>query len=131
MSKSRPFGVTVLAILAGVAAVLAAIHALQFLGILKFDTGIFSVRYTNIWYAIMWGLMVWVYVWLVQMLWNVQPQGWLFLVVITIFNLCMAAVYVVGGEEVSTISASILVNALILIYCLLPNVRKAFGPTVA
>ena len=30
--KERPIGVTILAILAGIAAVIAAIHALQFLG---------------------------------------------------------------------------------------------------
>ena len=37
--KERPIGVTILAILAGVAAVLAAIHALQFLGIFPFVVG--------------------------------------------------------------------------------------------
>ena len=37
--KERPIGVTVLAILAGVAAVLAAINALQFLGIFPFFIG--------------------------------------------------------------------------------------------
>ncbi|MGZ6364976.1 MAG: hypothetical protein ACXWPS_03315 [Ktedonobacteraceae bacterium] len=34
--RSRPIGVTILAILAGIAAVLAAVHALQFLGIFPF-----------------------------------------------------------------------------------------------
>ena len=34
--RGRPIGVTILAILAGIAAVLAAIHALQFLGIIPF-----------------------------------------------------------------------------------------------
>ena len=38
-TKSRPIGVTILAILSGIAAVLAAIHALQFLGILPFFIG--------------------------------------------------------------------------------------------
>ena len=37
--RARPIGVTILAILAGVAAVLAAIHALQFLGIIPFFVG--------------------------------------------------------------------------------------------
>ena len=126
--KERPFGVTVLAILAGVAAVLAAIHTLQFLGIFKFDVGFLSVRYTNFWYALMWGLLVWVYIWLVQMLWNVNPQAWLFLVVITTFNLIMNALYLVGPETTfNMLSVSTLVNALILIYCMLPGVKKAFG----
>ncbi len=40
--KKRPFGVTVLAILAGLAAVLAGVHALQFLGIIPFAFGPFE-----------------------------------------------------------------------------------------
>ena len=125
--KQRPFGVTVLAILAGIAAVLAAIHTLQFLGILKFDVGFFGVRYTNFWYALMWGLLVWVYIWLVQMLWNVRPEAWLFLVVITTFNLIMNALYLIGDATFNMLGLSVIVNALILIYCMLPGVKKAFG----
>ena len=34
--KERPIGVTILAILAGIAAVIAVVHALQFLGIFPF-----------------------------------------------------------------------------------------------
>ena len=40
--KKRPFGVTVLAILAGIAAVLAAVHALQSLGIFPYVLGGFQ-----------------------------------------------------------------------------------------
>jgi len=135
MTKARPFGVTFLAILAGIAALLAAIHTLQFLGIIKFDVGFLSVRYTNIWYAFMWGLMVWVYVWLVKMLWDVDPQAWLFLVVIATFNLILNAVYLVGPESavgpagLTSLGLSVLLNGLILIYCMLPSVRAAFGTT--
>ena len=38
-AKARPVGVTILAILAGIAAVLAAIHALQFLGLFPIVIG--------------------------------------------------------------------------------------------
>ena len=127
MTKSRPFGVTVLAILAGIAAFMAAIHTLQFLGILNFGTGFLSVSYTNIWYAFMWALMVWVYVWLLRMLWNVEYQAWLFLVVIATFNLILDAIYLIGDATFSMLSVSMLVNALILIYAMLPGVRQAFG----
>jgi hypothetical protein len=125
--KARPFGVTVLAILAGIAAVLAAFHTLQFLGIFKVDVGFFSVRVVNFWYALMWGLLVWVYIWLVQMLWNVRPEAWLFLVVITTFNLVMDALYLIGDASFNMVSLSVIVNALTLIYCMLPGVKKAFG----
>ena len=127
MTKARPFGVTFLAILAGIAAFMAAVHTLQFLGILKFS--FLEVRITNFWYAFMWALMVWVYVWLVQMLWKVDPQAWLFLVVITTFNLILSAVYIITDDAFSAQSISVLLNGLILIYCMLPGVRAAFGTT--
>jgi len=77
--KKRPFGVTLLAILAGLAAVLAGVHALQALGIFPYMIGPFSVHAFNFWSFLMWALLVWVYVWLVQMLWRVDKQAWLFL----------------------------------------------------
>ena len=55
----RPFPVTLLAILAGVAAVLAAIHALQGLGIFPYVIGPVKVNTTlNLWNFLMWSLMV-------------------------------------------------------------------------
>lgn len=128
-TKHRPFGATVLAILAGIAAVLAAFHLLQSLGILPFIIGPFTVNTGfNLWNAIMWGLMLWVWVWVAQMLWRVDPQAWLFLAVITVFNLVLNFVYLLGSStQWSDVSASFLVNAVILIYIMLPGVRQAFG----
>ena len=125
--NNRSFGVTVLAVLAGIAAVLAAIHTLQFLGIFPFLFGPFSFRTFNLFYALMWGLLVWVYVWLVQMLWNVDRQAWVFLVIITIFNLCLDFIAILGATTFSDLSLSIFLNAIILIYCMLPGVRREFA----
>ena len=124
--KSRPFGVTVLAILAGLAAVLAGVHALQALGILPYFIGEFKVHAFNFWTFLMWALMVWVYVWLVQMLWNVDKQAWLFLAVITVFNLILDSMFMLGAGEWSDVSLSFILNAIILIYVMLPGVKKAF-----
>jgi hypothetical protein len=76
-------------ILAGVLALIAGIHTLQSLGILPWAIGPFSVRAFSLFNAFMWGLLVWVYIWLIQMLWKVDPQAWLFLAVITVFNLIL------------------------------------------
>jgi len=124
--KSRPFGVTVLAILAGLAAVLAGVHALQALGILPYFIGEFKVHAFNFWTFLMWALLVWVYVWLVQMLWNVDKQAWLFLAVITVFNLILDSMFMLGAGEWSDVSLSFILNAIILIYVMLPGVKKAF-----
>jgi hypothetical protein len=124
----RPFPVTVLAILAAIAAVFAAIHALQGLGIIPYVIGPVSMRAFNFWNFLMWGLMVWVYVWLVRMLWNVDPQAWLFLAVISTFNLILAFMSMLGSTTAfSDVSLTFIVNGLILLYCMLPGTKAAFG----
>ncbi len=124
--KKRPFGVTVLALLAGLAAVLAGVHALQALGFFPYMIGPFSVHAFSFWSFLMWALMVWVYVWLVQMLLRVDKQAWLFLAVITVFNLILDCTVMLGQGEWSDVSLSFIVNAIILIYVMLPGVKDAF-----
>ncbi len=124
--KKRPFGVTVLAVLAAIAAVLAGIHALQALGIFPYILGPFSVHAFSFWSFLMWALMVWVWVWVVQMLWNVDKQAWLFLAVITVFNLILDFTVMLGAASWSDVSLSFIVNALILIYVMLPGVKQSF-----
>jgi hypothetical protein len=125
MEKSRPFGVTILAILAGIAAVLAAIATLRFLGILPI--GPLGFRAFNFWYALLYALLTWVWIWLAQMLWRVDPQAWLFLAIITVFNLTINFVILITGGEWYDVNVSVIVNALILIYIMLPGVRESFG----
>jgi hypothetical protein len=127
--KKRPFGVTVLAILAGVAAVMAGIHALQSLGILPFVLGPFKIHAFSFWSFLMWAMMVWVWVWLVKMLWNVEKEAWLFLAVITTFNLILDFTVMLGEGDWSDVNVSFIVNGIILIYALLPGVKKAFEAT--
>ena len=127
--RERPIGVTILAILAGVAAVLAAIHTLQFLWIIPFVVGPsgYKVHYFSFWYALMWAIMVWIYIWLVQALWRVEPQAWMFLVIVSIFELILGFLSMLGASTWEDVSASIIVSAIILLYCMLPGVRRAFG----
>lgn len=129
--KERPFAVTVLAILSAIAAVFAAVHALQALGILPFFfIGGPSLPSANWWAALMWGLMVWVWVWLTRMLWNVEPAAWMFLAVISVFNLILDTTAIIFGDYGTTFSdysLSFLVNGLILLYVMLPGTKAAFG----
>jgi len=127
MEKERPIGVTILAVLAGAAALVAVYHTLQFLGIISFALGPFEFRNMNLFAALMYGLLVWVYIWLVQMLWKVDPSAWIFLVVITIFNLILDFLGMIGTESGIEYGWSIFLNGIILIYCMLPGVRSAFG----
>jgi len=124
--KKRPFGVTVLAILAGALAVLSGVHALQSLGILPFVIGPFKIQAFSFWSFLMWALMVWIYVWLTQMLWNVERGGWLFCAVISAFNLILDFTMMLGAGQWSDVNIHFLLNAIILIYIMLPGVRRAF-----
>jgi hypothetical protein len=126
-ARRRPIGVTILAVLAGIVAVLAGLHFLQAVGVLPYVVGPVSVRDFNLWYTLMWGLTVWVWVWVVRMLWRVDPWGWLVLMVFASFNLLFDFVALLGTTTVSDLSLSFLLNVVILIYALLPGTRDAFN----
>ena len=51
----------------------------------------------------------------------------MFMAVIAIFNLCLDFVILVTGGSWLDVNFSIIINALILIYMMLPGVREAFG----
>ena len=104
---------------------MAAVYALQSLQI-PTSSDRFQVHAFNFWSFLMWALMVWVWVWLVKMLWQVDKQAWLFLAVITVFNLILDFTVMLGAAEWSDVSLSFIVNALIVIYVMLPGVRKSF-----
>ncbi len=124
--KNRPFGITILAILTGIAAVLAAIHALQALGILPFVIGPFKVHAFSFWSFLMWILMIWVWAWVTQMLWAVDKSAWLFAAVITAFNLILDFTAMLGAANWNDLSVNFLLNAIILLYVLLPSTKRAF-----
>jgi hypothetical protein len=124
---SRPIGVTILAILAGIAALIAAIHTLQFLHLFPFFLGNMAFFGFDLWGAILWGLMTVIWVWVARMLWNVDPQGWLFLVILACLNIGLALLSAIGGTTLAAEVPTIVINGLVLIYCLLPGVKNAFG----
>lgn len=128
MSKRRPFGVTLLAILAIVAALVAVWRTLQALGIAPINIGTVSVYVPSAQWinAFMWVLMALIYLWVFRMLWAVNAQGWLFVTVISILNLVIAVFDIIGGTAFQIMLPVLLVNAIILIYCLLPGTKAAF-----
>jgi len=121
----RPIGVTILAFVAIVLAFLNVIVMLRFLGFLPF-LGVIEGRIFSLWYALLYGLLAYIWAWLAQMLWQMDHQAWMFLAVITIFNLCIDFVVLVTGGTWYDVNLSVIVNALVLIYIMLPGVRGAF-----
>jgi hypothetical protein len=124
--RQRPFSVTILAIVAGLLAVLAAVHLLQALGIVPYVIGPIEIRAFSLLYAIMWGGLLWVWVWLIQMLWRVEPEAWIFLVFISLINMFFDFMMLLGATTWSDVAVSFLLNGLVLLYCMLPSTRRTF-----
>ena len=125
-ARHRPFMVTILAIVAGGLAVLSGLYLLQALGIIPYVIGRFEIRDFSFFHVIMWGLLVWIWGWLVQMLWKVEPQAWVFLVVVSMFNLMLDFFLLLGITSWPDVSLSFLINSLVLLYCMLPGTRRTF-----
>jgi len=128
MARKRPFGITLLAILSLIAVVVAIWRVLQSLGIAPITLGTMSffvpeASWVN---AILWGLMALIYLWVFRMLWAVNPQGWLFVTVISILNLTIAVLDIIGGSSFDAMLPTLVVNGIILIYCLVPGTKAAF-----
>ena len=130
-AKHRPIGVTILAVVAGFMAVWALLLTLRWLGLVPWFGPGPAIRVFSLWYALLYGLLAWVYIWLTKMLWEVDPSAWLFLAVITVFNLVLNFITLIVNEfgNTDTLVVSIVINALVLIYIMLPGVKEAFGTT--
>jgi predicted flap endonuclease-1-like 5' DNA nuclease len=129
MTKKRPFGVTVLAALAAIAAIIAIIHTLQMLHLfpIRGPFGQFAFFTFDLLGAILWGLLALIYIWVTNKLWNLDPQGWLFVAALSALNLILAVISIIGQSTWQAMLPSILVSGLILIYTLLPGTKEAFG----
>jgi hypothetical protein len=126
MAKERPLGITILAILALLGAAWALIVTLQMLHLLPIFVGELHFWTFDFWAALLWGILFLIYLWVFRMLWSVNPQGWLFMVIISGLNLILALLSVLGGSTWDAMAGSIIINGLILIYCLLPSTKSAF-----
>lgn len=68
-------------------------------------------------------------IWLTVAKWlyDLNPQGWLFVVVMAILNIVLLLLAVLGQTSFSTVAFGLAVNALALILAFLPGTQKAFG----
>jgi len=127
IKMKRPVGVTILAVISGFMALLMALMALQWLGLLPWLGSGPAVRTFNLWYALMYGLMAYIYFWLTQMLLRMDQSAWLFLAVITTFNLILNFIALVTGTPWEIVALPIILNTLVLIYIMLPGVKNSFN----
>jgi len=127
MAKERPIGVTILAFLAILGAVNALIYTLQMLHLLPTYLGPIAFYQFSLIGAFFWGLLFFIWLAVFRMLWEVQPQGWMFMVLIAVFDLIYGIICVLGGSSWEAMAPIIIISGLVLIYCLLPGTKQAFG----
>jgi hypothetical protein len=127
MEKTRPLGVTILAFLAILGAINALIYTLQMLHILPVFIGNVAFFEFSLIGAFFWGLLFFIWLWVFRMLWDVQPQGWMFVVLISLLNLIFGIISVIGASDWQAMAPIIVISGLVLIYCLLPGTKQAFG----
>jgi hypothetical protein len=58
----------------------------------------------------------------------VQPQALIFVTVLAGINLVLALLSILGASTFQALLPAILLNGIILLYCLTPGVRQAFLP---
>jgi hypothetical protein len=127
VARRRPIGVTILAILAGIAGFVAVVHTLQYLHLVPFFLGPMAFYGLDLFGAILWAISALIWTWVAANLWYVNPQAWLFVVALSVINLILAGLSILGASTFQALLPSILVNLIVLIYCLTPGVKQAFG----
>jgi predicted flap endonuclease-1-like 5' DNA nuclease len=61
-------------------------------------------------------------------IWNLNPSGWLFVVIMTVINLIFLFLAILGRTSFSDVWIQIAVNAIALLLALLPSTKRAFLP---
>jgi hypothetical protein len=127
MEKTRPIGVTILAFLAILGAVNALIYTLQMLHILPVFIGPVAFFEFSLIGAFFWGLLFFIWLWVFRMLWEVNPQGWMFMMVLSLLNLVFGIINVIGASSWQAMAPIIIISGLVFIYCMMPGTKEAFG----
>jgi hypothetical protein len=127
IARHRPIGITILAILAGLAALVALWHTLQYLHILPFTIVPLQFYGFDLLGALLWAVLAAIWIWAAMRLWTVDPRGLMFAIVLSGLNLLLAVLSILGASTFEALLPAILINAIVLLYCLTPGVRRAFG----
>jgi hypothetical protein len=124
---SRPIGITILAILAFIAGIVNIYHALQYLGLFPQVLGPVRFFGVDILAALMYGVLALIWLWVGRMLWQVNPQGWMFMTILAIINIVFAFLTILGQSTFAAQLPAIIINGLVLLYAYSSGVKKAFG----
>jgi hypothetical protein len=123
----RTAAIWILLILAVLAGLVAAWQALQYAGLLPFSLGPLKFYASNWFAAIMEAILAAIWFWVAKMIYDLNPSGWLFVVVIAVVNLIFAFVAWLAGSNFNALLLYAGLNLLALILGLLPSTKSNFG----
>jgi hypothetical protein len=126
--QHRTAAITILAVLAVVAGILNVIDTLRYLGLLPVAEA-FGMKFfaTNWLGAILAAIVALIWFSVARQLWNLDPRGWMFIVLIACFNMIFLALAVIGSSTVQAVAPAFVISAAALILALLPGTKNAFG----
>ena len=120
----RTAAIYILTILAVTAGVLAGLDALRYLWTMFTPLRFFFSPFLG---AILSGVVALIWFWAASRIWNVDPQGWLFMVSIAAIYLIFDVISLIAGTPIELLLGSIAISALALILGLLPSTKREFG----
>jgi len=124
----RPIGVTLLALVAGIAGLLQIWRIAVFMGWVNFTFVGKEVAFPNP----QWGQVIWaailaaIWFWVAMGFWNVRAYAWSFGNFISLFTLIFGFFAVLGSSTLEAESAPIFVALIIFMYLNYPGVRDQF-----
>jgi lysylphosphatidylglycerol synthetase-like protein (DUF2156 family) len=123
--KLHPSRRLFLILLAGLSALVALNFTLRLMHMLETRgrLGIFEFYESDITGAILWGVVTLLWVYLAIGLIRRDPNGWWFLVVLSILTIVLGLVSYFGESNWRAMVPVLLANGLILVICLLPGTR--------
>ncbi len=126
--KNRTGAIWLLTILAVIAAIFAVIDTLRLMGILPVAVlGPMNFYRTSWLGAILAGIVALIWFVTAWQLYNVDPRGWLFVVVIAVINLIFLFLAILGQTTFQSVIVEVALNVVALILGLLPSTKNAFN----
>jgi hypothetical protein len=129
--SERPTGVTVLAVVSLIGAIVMALTALQYLGFVPHLLGGVAFFGLDPLAAGLFAISAAIFAWLAYGLWRLKPAAWVYTVIHAVVMLIVALLALIGASTLSSMLPTLVINGAILAYTFTPGVRHAFGSATA
>jgi len=120
----RTAAVYILALIAVMAGIVALFDTIRYLNFAFSPLSFLGAPWLG---AILSGMVALIWFWAAARIWNVDPQGWIFMVTIGGLYLILDIVALIAGTPLDYLMGSIVMSALALIIGILPSTKEAFG----